>query len=119
MIIHCMWVTIISNGIVYCGLIIYLCYTYYHIAGFVCEVLICANYDVMGLQKLILCVLIILVYFCFLTRCRILHTHGYSTNCLLDCLPMSLYKYFKRLQLDISASLLDPKGPLSDHSYSP
>ena len=90
MIIHYMWVTIISDGIVYCRLNIYLCYMYYHIVGFVCEVLICANYDVMGLQKLILCVLIMLLYFCFLTRCRILHTHGYSTNCLLDCLPMSL-----------------------------
>ena len=112
-----MWVTIISDGIVYCRLIIYLCYTYYRIAGFVCEVLICAKYDVMGLQQLIQYVLIILVYFCFLTRCRILHTLGYSTSCLLDCLPMSLYKYFKRL--DISASPLDPKGPLSDHSCSP
>ena len=32
----------------------------------------------------------------------------YSVNCL----RMSLYKYFKRV--DISASLPDPKGPLSD-----
>ena len=38
-----------------------------------------------------------------------------STNrtCLLDCLPMCFYKHFKRV--DISASLPDPKGPLSDH----
>ena len=36
-----------------------------------------------------------------------------GTNCLLNCLPMSLYKYFK--SVDISASVPDPKGPLSDH----
>ena len=34
----------------------------------------------------------------------------YSTNCLLDCLPMCLDKYFKRVP-----QCLIQKGPLSDH----
>ena len=69
--------------------------------------------DVTGLQKLIPCTLIILVYFRFNSVSDIAYT-SYSTNCLLDCtcLPMFLCKYFKRV--DIFASLPDPKGPLSD-----
>ena len=37
-----------------------------------------------------------------------------STNCLLDCLSMSLYKYFKEWT-SVSASLPDLKGSLSDY----
>ena len=64
--------------------------------------------DVIGSQKLIPCTLIILVYFCFNSVSDIAYT-CYSTkrlqgtNCLLDCLPMSLYKYFKRVGMYISA----------------
>ena len=57
--------------------------------------------DVIGSQKLIPCTLIMLVYFCFNSVPDIAYT---SINCLLNCLPMCLYKY-----LDISASLPDPK----------
>ena len=67
--------------------------------------------DVIGSQKLIPCTLIILVHY---LMPNIAYT-CYSTNCtcLLDCLPMCFYKHFKRV--DISASLPDLKGPLSDH----
>ena len=76
----------------------------YRIVGFICEVLICANYarccrltEFNSTVTLILSLqLSDLVCVC------------YSVNCL----RMSLYKYFKRV--DISASLPDPKGPLSD-----
>ena len=65
--------------------------------------------DAIGSQKLIPCKLIILIYFRFNSVPDIACT-CFSTNCLLDC------KYFKRL--DISASLPDPKGPLSDHALN-
>ena len=68
--------------------------------------------QVIGSQKLILCTLIILIYFRFNLMLGIAYM-CYSINCLLDCLSMCLYKHFKRV--DISASLPDLKGPLSDY----
>ena len=47
--------------------------------------------EVIGSQRLIPCTLILLVHFCFNSVLDIAYT-CYSTNCLLDCLPMSLYK---------------------------
>ena len=70
--------------------------TQYHIVGFVCEVLICANYARCYRLAEINSMQVNYTDFRFNSIIARYCLHD-STNCLLDCLPMSLYKYFKRV----------------------